>query len=190
MPGPLTAGQLRADEAFSVRAFYQSATIVPCCIHLVLPPTRSTEQWLQWRRSFITQAHRVSTKPLIISTKTNNTLFLQTTDCFWNGSRSLIIFSFISGPLFSAGLGESVKDRRTKKKTTRREIHHGGLTFWSKTYVEQIRLWWPRVSVRISSSQPNSNTDRHHPMSYTHVLRSAVVGFEIGGFCAERVTQV
>ena len=41
--GEATSGQLEA-ATLSVRVFYQSASTVPCCIHLVSPLTRSTKQ--------------------------------------------------------------------------------------------------------------------------------------------------
>ena len=40
--GPATACELLA-AALSVRLFHQSASTVPCCIHVVLPLTRSTK---------------------------------------------------------------------------------------------------------------------------------------------------
>ena len=42
MPGPAAARQLLATARLSARVFYQSASTVPCCIHLVWPLTRST----------------------------------------------------------------------------------------------------------------------------------------------------
>ena len=43
MPGQATARQLRA-AALSVRVIYLSVSTVPCCVHLVFPLTRSTNQ--------------------------------------------------------------------------------------------------------------------------------------------------
>ena len=42
MSGPATVGQLHA-AALSVRVLHQSASTVPSCIHVVLPPTPSTK---------------------------------------------------------------------------------------------------------------------------------------------------